>query len=489
MPPSPAKSQPADFERPADLTILQYPLWYPLAERFRHLPGRRVFYYHGVTDPALLGDAPSSADDRAVLRNSLARSELCHHADRVVCTSPFTAQELHAHSGYPLDRIDLLPPAVDLAALQPRAKPLDAQPTTLLFVGRIAAHKRLDLAIDALAALAPTHPKLRLLLVGDYGSPAALSLQRSLGRQARRRGVADRVTFTGQVDSVAPYFAQADLYVQPSDHEGFGVPLVEAMAVGLPVVASASGAMPWVLDAETSAEAGLLFAPGDANSLRTQIERLLEDDGLRAQLREAGYRRAQHFALDAFASQARSLVADVLSSEPAKSPAASDLLDLADTAYRDYRVRSGLPLVGPLLAWLRRQSTTHVKEAYLDRVIEQQVNYNRRLASEIERAARRSRRAQAAAAAGVADAHRPLQPAAGHARRRRTPRPGPRRVPQPHPRRDALCRRCARHRRWTQRYAAGRADAAGIDAGSRGLAGPVATARRSAAISHGATTS
>ncbi len=403
------QASPANLAQPVDLTILQYPLWYPLAERWRERPGHRLFYYHGVTDPALLGastqnalnKALNNADDRAVLRNSLVRSELCWQADRVVCTSPFTARELHAHSGYPLEQIEILPPAVDLNAFQPQSQQAKPPPTTLLFVGRIAAHKRLDLAIDALADLAPTHPSLRLLIVGAYdSSPASRSLHKALLALSQARGVAERVTFTGRVDSVVPYFEQADIYLQPSDHEGFGVPLVEAMAAGLPVVASASGAMPWVLgrevvgreisdeehpDKEHPGDAGLLFAPGDGHALRTQIERLLTDAALRVQLRKAGLRRAQDFSLNTFALRARALVADVLDSEPTKALLpASELLDLADTAYRDFRVRSGLPLVGPLVAWLRRQSTTHVKEAYLDRIIEQQVNYNRRLAREIE---------------------------------------------------------------------------------------------------------
>ncbi len=382
------QAQLADFEHPADLTILQYPLWYPLAERFRDLPGRRLFYYHGVTDPALLGDAPQHADDRLVLRNSLVRTEICRYADRVVCTSPFTAQELHAHSGYPLHPIDLLPPAVDLSAFQQRRAEPDAPPTTLLFVGRIAAHKRLDLLIDALASLTPTHPKLRLLLVGDYdSSPATRALHGALVQRAREQGVADRITFTGRVDSVIPYFEQAELYVQPSDHEGFGVPLVEAMAAGLPVVASASGAMPWVVEAEAgqhAGKAGLLFPPGNVDALRAQIKQLLSRADLRAGLRSAGLQRAQAFSLDAFAQRARALVAELLAGEPTPSPATSELLDLADTAYRDYRVRSSLPLISPLITWLRRQSTTHVKEAYLDRIVEQQVNYNRRLAREVE---------------------------------------------------------------------------------------------------------
>ena len=382
------QARPADLAAPVDLTILQYPLWYPLAERFRDRPGRRLFYYHGVTDPALLGDAPQNADDRIVLRNSLARTELCRYADRVVCTSPFTAQELHAHSGYPLYQIDLLSPAVDLSAFRQQRDRPDAPPKTLLFVGRIAAHKRLDLLIDALASLTPTHPNLRLLLVGAYDtSPATRALHEALVQRAQEQGVAERVTFAGHVESVISYFEQADIYVQPSEHEGFGVPLVEAMAAGLPVVASASGAMPWIVEAEEgqhAGKAGLLFPPGNVDALRTQIKQLLSRADLRAGLRNAGLQRAQAFSLDAFAERAHSLVAEVLASEPTASPATSELLELADVAYRDYRVRSDLPLIGPLITWLRRQGTTHVKEAYLDRIIEQQVNYNRRLASEVE---------------------------------------------------------------------------------------------------------
>ena len=149
-------------------------------------------------------------------------------------------------------------------------------------MGRVAGNKRIDVAIDALARLAPDHPDLHLLIVGDDRSGIATQvLAGELRRRAQEVGIANRITFTGRVPDVAPYYHLADVFVHPSRHEGFGVPLVEAMAAGAPVVASASGAMPWLLDAGATGDeggagaAGLLFAPDDAEQLADRVAELL----------------------------------------------------------------------------------------------------------------------------------------------------------------------------------------------------------------------
>ena len=281
---------------PPALTILEYPIWFPLAERFREAGGTAIFWYHGVTPPDLWGDAP----ERDVLRRSEAGTELAWYAHLAITDSPFIAGELQRHSGYPAERIRVVPIGVDVSSLsQPRPADLAAlrnrwglnDRRVLLYVGRVASNKRLDLLVEALALLTDHHPDLHLLVAGDTESlPAYRDLVARLRAQAARRGVDDRVTFTGRVESVQPYYHLAEVCILPSQHEGFGVPLVEAMASGIPIVAAASGAMPWVMGAEDAGgePAGLQFSPGSANDLATQIARVLNDPGLRHALVERG---------------------------------------------------------------------------------------------------------------------------------------------------------------------------------------------------------
>ena len=390
-------THPGDYVPAADLTILEYPLWYPLAERFRDAPGAKIFWYHGVTPPALWG----TDIQRDLLARAEAGTELAWYAHLAVTASPFTAQELRSHSGYPQERIRTVPLGVDIAAFRQKPPPSELRShrrkwkledkRVLLYTGRVAGNKRIDLLIQALPRLRDTYRDLHLLIVGDTkGAPAYREMAATLRAQADQLGLASHVTFTGWVPTITPYYHLAEAYVTASQHEGFGVPLLEAMAAGVPVIASASGAMPWVLNAQTSntEPAGLLFPEGDVDALARQVSRVLEERALRGELIERGYERVGYFSREQFNLRATKVLdeANALARQgppPAAYRVQNRLYDQADVSLRNYRVRSKVPVLGPLIEWIRRNSTTHVKEAYLDRIIERQVLYNRMLASEI----------------------------------------------------------------------------------------------------------
>jgi len=384
------QSRYAEYTPAADLTILQYPIWFPLAERFRQASGKRLFWYHGVTPPALW----QIDTNREALEIAEARRELVWHAQLAVATSPFTAQELQQATGYPRERIRIIPLVVPVERLQtpPAADELTRLRTQwklhgqqiLLYVGRIAGHKRIDLLVQALAAVRTELPTLHLLIVGDTQSnPVAQQIYAQLQRQIAELRLTERVTFTGSVAAVEPYYHLADLVVQASQHEGFGAPLIEAMAAGVPVIASASGAMPWVLQAESgeSNAAGLTFPPDDVAALAMQIRRVLGEPALRAALIARGRRRVGDFSAAQFHARVVELLVELATLAQQPEPTAqfsnSSLNAAVDVALRTYEVHSELPLIGRWLAWLRSNSTTHLKEAYLDRIIERQVNFNR----------------------------------------------------------------------------------------------------------------
>ena len=155
----------------------------------------------------------------------------------------------------------------------------------LLFVGTSEPRKGLDTLLDALSE--PALIGQSLVVVGPRGWGGV-----DVAQDAEARGVADRVTVTGRVDDadLAALYAGASLVVMPSRAEGFGLPVLEAMALGVPVVTSDDPAM-----CEVGGGATALFPVGDPSAVCAAILRVLGDEGLRAQMIESGRLRARDF--------------------------------------------------------------------------------------------------------------------------------------------------------------------------------------------------
>jgi len=151
----------------------------------------------------------------------------------------------------------------------------------LVFVGRLAAVKGVAVLIRAVTALAPDHPGLRLTLIGDGPERAALEAE------ARAGGAADRIAFAGArtQQEVAETLARADLFVLPSFAEGVPVVLMEAMASGLPVVATRIAGIPELVEDGIS---GRLVPPGNQAALTEAIATLLADPEAAAAMGRAG---------------------------------------------------------------------------------------------------------------------------------------------------------------------------------------------------------
>lgn len=400
--------------RQSDLYIYHYPGRHELMESIRGIDrGTVIFYYHNVTPPELWG----SDADRELLMRGMEGKALVHYADLCITPSPFNKQDLVESVGYDPDRIYVLPLAVPLERFAPGDKDpelvqryhLEGQ-QVLLFIGRMAGNKRIDLLVEALARIKGQAPNTKLLLVGDDASaPAYRQIVAAARARAGELGIAGDVIWTGRVDDLLPYYRLVDVYVTASMHEGFGVPLIEAMACGVPTVASRSGAMPWVLG-----EAGLLFEPGDAGELADQVLKVLQDASLRQSLVARGLERVEDFGLERYEADLAEIVdravtytlpgapsvqaagAQPVAAMPgAVAPRSEAFLNLladeiwsrSDIALRDYQVRSRAPLVGPLIVWVRRNLTSHLREPYLDPTIERQVALNRQIAEWLRRAA------------------------------------------------------------------------------------------------------
>jgi len=275
--------------RRGDFTIFHYALPSPMTAAFASLPSGRVLQYHNVTPAAYF--APY---DAGLFRlASLGRQELATLAgavDLALGDSEYNRRELETLG---FARTGVFPIAVDLARLTdspPRPaldRLLDDEFVNFLFVGRIAPNKRIEDHIR----LAEIYKRIidshyRFIFVGRYDVvPRYYSMIRAL--MCEYRMLPDRFVFTGPVpdEDLAVYYRRAAVYISLSEHEGFCVPLVEAMATDVPILAYASTAVP-----DTLGGAGVQFAPKDLEIAAEMLGALAFDDNLRAQV-IAGQRR------------------------------------------------------------------------------------------------------------------------------------------------------------------------------------------------------
>lgn len=235
------------------------------------------------------------------------------HATHIVVPSLATQRDVIAHYQIPLERISVIPEGVDDAFRAPvaegarrRVRQTYSIPNPfILFVGTLEPRKNIAGLLDAFAGLLHVsgQPLLDLVLAGKLGwmYEPILARVKTLGLEARVR----LIGFVPDDDLPALYSA-AEIFVFPSWFEGFGLPPLEAMACGTPVVASRAGSL-----AEVVGDAGLLVDPADSQELTTALRSVLEQPALRARLRAAGPLQAAPFTWDRAARATASLCRDV----------------------------------------------------------------------------------------------------------------------------------------------------------------------------------
>ncbi len=177
---------------------------------------------------------------------------------------------------------------------------LDSSVPYLMYVGGFSPHKNLSFLLQSFCRLTERPPwrEVRLLLAGDFAEDVFYSNYPEL----RQRFRSPNVVFTGHLsdESLAALLSGARALVLPSLDEGFGLPAVEAMSCGTPVLASRSGALP-----EVVGEAGLYFSPHDQQELLQALLRILDDAPLRRRLSGRALQRAKQFSWDRAAAMAR----------------------------------------------------------------------------------------------------------------------------------------------------------------------------------------
>jgi glycosyltransferase involved in cell wall biosynthesis len=217
-------------------------------------------------------------------------------ADLVFADSRYTADELSRAGVAGDERIAVVPLGVDHELFRPVAPSaavagryrLDAAERYVVYVGSEDPRKNLRALVSAIARLAPRHPNLRLLKVGPAhheGERAALM------RLAHDLGIGEHVRFLGHVPNadLPELYSASAACVMPSLYEGFGLPVLEAMACGAPVVCSSRTSLP-----EVAGDAALIVEP-TAEGIVDGLERVLASDELAGTLRERGLARAATF--------------------------------------------------------------------------------------------------------------------------------------------------------------------------------------------------
>jgi glycosyltransferase involved in cell wall biosynthesis len=222
---------------------------------------------------------------------------VARRADRVIVPSQCTAREIVEHLGVKEDRVRVVPegpgndlrPPTDAATVEAVLRKFGVRRPFIVSVSRAYPHKNLAGLLRAFAVLGDRgRSDLRLVLVGEnYHSGG------DLDRLVGELGLGERVIFTGFVgqDELSALYSGADVFAFPSLAEGFGLPVLEAMACGTPVVASNASAVP-----EVVGDAGIVADARDPEVFATALTRVLDDAGLRERLGAAGLARARTFS-------------------------------------------------------------------------------------------------------------------------------------------------------------------------------------------------
>lgn len=207
--------------------------------------------------------------------------------DLVFAISEAVGRFLTTRYRYPPSMVRCIPLGWEGKALAPSTEP---RPPTIVCVAIFRPEKGHDVLLDAFVLVRRQLPSARLVLVGRG------ELMGHLGARVRDLGLDGSVEITGPVPEIWPYLARADVFALASTTEAFGIAILEAMAAGLPVVASDIGGIPELVEEGVT---GALFPPGDRHALAAHLVRILSDAHLRSRMSVAARAAAEPRRLSA----------------------------------------------------------------------------------------------------------------------------------------------------------------------------------------------
>ncbi len=294
--------------RPNDLLILHYVMANEVTAWLKQYPQQPlILSYHNVTPSHFFTGvggqyAQGTAQSQSELKQFQAQTKLAF------TFSHFNRQDLEIAGYTNIKTIPLLMPTM-LQELPPDPDVMSAAHThpNLLFVGRIAPNKRCEDVIKILHQYRQIDPAAHLYLVGPTHHMQPYSDW--LYDFVRQYHLEDAVTFTGYVsdEELAAYYRQADIFIMMSEHEGFGIPLIEAMRFDLPVIAYNGSAV-----SETMGGAGILIQQKQYDVIATLIQIIYSDSDLRQKIIHAQRERIQAFAPEQVLSQLQAILEELL---------------------------------------------------------------------------------------------------------------------------------------------------------------------------------
>ena len=278
-----------------DVVHIPHLFWIP-----RGLPCPYIVTVHDLLEH--MYGARDGSSLRRSLHLQLTRRAL-HKAARVLAVSQFTKSEVERTFGIPGERIEVVYNAIDERFLRGHATEADRQLIAeryqvnypfILYAGAIRPHKNVVRTIEAFSALKTElekegqFPDLKLIIIGDD-----LSSHPDLRRTVIRSGVQNDVRFLGfvPIEVLRIFYDVAKVFVFPSLYEGFGLPPLEAMAHGTPVVTSSTSSLP-----EVAGNAAVMVNPENVFEIRRALQKALLDPALRLRMKQRGYEQAQRFS-------------------------------------------------------------------------------------------------------------------------------------------------------------------------------------------------
>jgi glycosyltransferase involved in cell wall biosynthesis len=286
-----------EFEQrcpPGQVLIYHYGIHSEVSELFLQYRGKKILLYHNIT-PAHFFDGYSNLHvqlinlGRAQLPNLVQASDLCLGDSRYNCI------ELEQYGARDCRVLPILMDLDSMSQITPDPTVLrcfgDTRPT-IIFVGRPVPNKRQDDIIRVFAHYRHTFAaNARLVLVG--GSDETNQYEEELHQLVQTLGLDGDVTFTGHVSDqqLIAYYRAADAFLSMSEHEGFGVPLLEAMYFDIPVIAYAAAAVPY-----TMGRAGIVMREKNIVQIAERLHHVMEDRDFRAEILAGQRRRLRDFA-------------------------------------------------------------------------------------------------------------------------------------------------------------------------------------------------
>jgi glycosyltransferase involved in cell wall biosynthesis len=231
-------------------------------------------------------------------RTSMAKKAATKRADHVICVSENTRSDLIRLFGINPQKISVVHHGFSLSKENMQRSPLVADAPYILYVGSRFGYKNFERLISAFAILKITNPELRLVCFGG----GAFTRDESILANDLGLSSSDIIQMAGADAILANLYTHAQVFVYPSLYEGFGIPPLEAMSCGCPVVCSGLSSIPEVVGG-----AGVYFDPLSPQDIAYAIQSVLENHDLKAKLIKAGFERIKRFSWERCVTETRAV--------------------------------------------------------------------------------------------------------------------------------------------------------------------------------------